>query len=226
MNFRFLPLVLSGGFLDSFNPCAIGVLLLFITLMFTLEKSRKYILTIGFFYILAVYLTYFFIGLGLLNTLCLFGVPHLIVKIGAYTAIIWGLLSLKDYFFPNLPIHLRFSLKSRQLISQWAYKATIPAALIVGFLVAICEFPCTGGIYISIISFLSAKTTFLQGVVYLLIYNIMFVLPLILIYLLAINRFVVARMIDWQERNRRRMNLIAGIITILIGIIILVWFAK
>lgn len=222
-----LPLVIINGLIDSFNPCAIAILLLFIALSFTLLKSHSLMLIMGFFYIVSIYLTYLLIGLGLLKVMHIFGIPHLVTIIGASLVILAGLIGLKDYFFPKfLPnLNLRITLGTRQVISQWAYRATVPAAIIVGFLVALGEFPCSGAIYLSTISLLGDSTTFFKGFFYLLIYNLMFIVPLIAIYLVAINRRVVEKMIFWQESKAPSLRLINALITLVLGIIILVFFA-
>lgn len=220
-----LPLVITTGLLDSLNPCAISLLLLYIALLFSMHKSHKQIMVFGGFYIIAVYLTYFMIGLGLLRVFHLFSVPNLIVKIGAWLAIIFGVLNLKEYFFPDLPIHLRISLERRKKIAKLAHKATIPTAVVMGFMVGTFEFPCSGSVYLTILSLLRAQTTFAQGILYLLLYNFMFVLPLVFIYTLATNKVVVEKMINWQEQNGRKLLLILAAVMIALGATILIWFA-
>jgi len=93
MNSQFLlPTILGAGFLDSFNPCAISAALIFIGVMFTLKKDRKLILTVGLFYVLSVYITYFLIGVGLLRAFNLFGIPHIIPILGAAFVTLFGIL--------------------------------------------------------------------------------------------------------------------------------------
>lgn len=214
--------VISAGLIDSINPCAITILLLFIAIMFGMHKSREKILVMGFFYIAAIYVTYLAIGLGLLKVTHLFGTPHFMGKLGAIISITVGIIALKEYFFPNWqwPINLRISIASRQLISDWTHKATIPAAIVVGFLVGVCEFPCSGAIYLATIGLISVKATFLKGVIYLLLYNVMFILPLAVIYLLATNRLVTEKMITWQESHGSLMKLVSGLFMVGLGIII------
>lgn len=221
-----LPMVLLNGLIDSFNPCAITILLLFIALTFTMMKERKLVLAMGVFYIASIYITYLLIGLGILQVTHLFGVPHLMGKIGAWLIIIAGVIGLKDYFFPKfLPwLNLRISLNNRQLISEWVYKASIPAAIVVGFLVGICEFPCSGAIYLATIGLLAIKATFWKGFLYLLLYNVMFILPLVIIYLVGTNRKVVEKMLFWQEKNAPMLRLITAVIMLVLGIIILAFF--
>ncbi|MDD3678725.1 MAG: cytochrome c biogenesis protein CcdA [Patescibacteria group bacterium] len=218
-----LPLVITTGLLDSLNPCAISLLLIYIALMFTLGKTRKEIATFGIFYIAAVYVTYFLLGIGLLKVFILFDTPNLIMKIGAILAIIFGLLNIKEYFWPELPPHIKMPYSARQKANDIAYKADIPAAIALGVLIAITEFPCSGAVYLTIIAYLQARQTFLSGVIYLALYNLMFVSPLILIYALATNRIIVEKIINFQEKLGRRMHLILATLMILLGASIYIW---
>lgn len=219
-----LPLVISTGLLDSLNPCAISLLLLYIALMYSMKKSHRTIMIFGAFYIAAIYVTYFLIGLGLLRVFHLFGTPHIILTIGGWIAIIFGILNLKEYFFPKLPIHIRIPLNLRQKAGEWAHKATIPAAIVLGVLIGICEFPCSGAVYLAVLTYLQAKETFLNGILYLALYNLMFVLPLLAVYAVASNRIVTEKMINLQEKSGRKLHLVLAAVMIALGIAILVWF--
>jgi len=219
-----LPLVISTGLLDSLNPCAISLLLLYIALMFRMHKTHARIVEFGLFYIISIYVTYLFIGMGLLRVFHLFGTPGFFAKAGAIIAITFGLLNMKEYFFPNAPFKIRIPLNARQKASEWAHKATIPAAIVLGALVGICEFPCSGAVYLAVLGYLRAKESFANGVLYLLLYNLMFVLPLVVIYLAATNKVVVEKMTNWQEQNGRKFHLILAALMIALGVSILVWF--
>ena len=59
---------------------------------------------------------------------------------------------------------------------------------------------------------------------YLLIYNFMFVLPLIIMLLAASNKVMVKKMTKWEKSKSRNMNLLSGLVMIALGIIILIWF--
>ena len=219
-----LPFVLLSGLLDSINPCAIAVLLIFIGLMFTLRKKRSIVLGLGFTYIAAVYLTYLGIGLGLFRIFHLFGVNYLISKIGAVIVIVIGIWGLKDYFFPSKFQILAIPLNSRQLIATWAMKASFLPAIVAGALVGLTEFPCSGAVYVATLGLLTAQTTFVKGLFYLLAYNLMFVLPLIVILLVVTNRMVGERLLAMDETNSGKLRLISSLIMIGIGVAILIWF--
>lgn len=219
-----LHFVLTAGLLDSLNPCAIAVLLLFIALMFTFKKQRQTIILMGASYIIAVYLTYLAIGLGIFKVINLFGVPHILSRIGAAIVIAVGLWGLKDYFFPGKFNLLAIPLKGRQIIADWAGKATVPTSAFTGFLVALFEFPCAGAIYLAVVSLINDRATFLKGLSYLLLYNLAFVLPLIIILFVTTNRLVAEKLINLDEGNSRTMRLITSLIMISIGVVIFIWF--
>lgn len=220
-----LFLVITAGLLDSFNPCAIAILLIFTALMLTFEKSRRTILILGATYIAAVYLTYLAIGLGLLRAVHFFNIPQIFTQIIGWVLIGWGVWSLKDYFFPKLPWRLSISLKGRQIIASYADKFTIPATAIMGFLVAIFGFPCTGGIYLATLAMLSAKETYIKGILYLLLYNLMFVTPLIIIFTATANRFVAEKLINLNEKNAPLLRLVIGLITMAMGLVLVFYLA-
>jgi len=226
MSHSLIYLVITAGLLDSFNPCAIAILLIFIALMFTLKKSRRTVLILGITYIVAIYLTYWAIGVGLLRTINFFNVPLYFTKIIGWLLILWGLWGFKDFFFPKLPVRLSTSVRSRQIIAHYAENFSILGTAIMGFLVSIFGFPCTGGIYLATLALLAQKETYLRGIGYLFIYNLMFVLPLIIIFVGISNRFVVEKIINWNEKNSPIFRLIISSITLILGLVLVFYLTK
>jgi cytochrome c-type biogenesis protein len=219
-----LPLVLSTGFLDGLNPCAFAVLLFFVAFLFTIQRTSGTVWLMGLIYIAAIYLAYFLIGLGLMQAVLFINDHHLMAKIGSWLVIGLGLINLKDYFFPQLPIHLRIPTIAHGTIQDWLKRATFPAAGIGGFLVGLCTFPCSGGIYVAIVGLLAAKTTYLQGVGYLGLYNLAFVLPLFIILGGVGNRRVMHHIRLAERSSRRWVRLATGLGMVIVGAVILIWF--
>lgn len=219
-----LPLVVSTGFLDGLNPCAFAVLLFFIAFLFTLKKTKKSVWKMGLVYISAIYLVYLGIGVGLLRAILITGQHHLMAKIGAWLVITLGLINLKDYFFPQLPLKLKIPTWSKETLQYWMHKATLPAAAVLGFLVGLCVFPCSGGPYVAVIGLLAAQKTYWQGLLYLLLYNLAFVVPLVIVLLLASNKKVVEKMTQWEQSKSKLMRLVSGILMITLGVVILLFF--
>jgi cytochrome c biogenesis protein CcdA len=109
--------------------------------------------------------------------------------------------------------------RSRQLIQQ----ATLPATMAAGLLVGLCTFPCSGGIYVSVITLLNAKTTIAWGVAYLFLYNLMFVLPLVVILLAVGNKGAARVWAQWERSHAGRIRLWYGLIMVAMGLGLVFW---
>lgn len=216
-----LPTITIAAFVDSINPCAISVLLLTIGFLFSLNKTRKNILLIGFVYITAIYLVYISIGLGILQALSFFGFPRMLGKFGAIFIIFAGLINIINHYFPKFPIKLKMPESSHSQLAKFIQKATIPSAIILGILVGLYEFPCTGGPYLTILGLLHDKATFFQGFLYLIYYNLIFILPLAIILWLGSRQDLFEKIHKWRNDQMIKLGIIDGLIMIILGVIIL-----
>jgi cytochrome c biogenesis protein CcdA len=219
-----IPLVATTGFLDGIHPCAIAILIFFIAFLLTLKKAFKNILILGLVYIFVIFLTYLAIGVGLFSGIMLFGQHHFFAKLGSWLLIFLGVVNLKDYFFPKLQLGFRFPKVSNKKIKSLLQKATLPTVVVAAFLVGLCSVPCSGGIYAAITALLASKTTFAVGFLYLLLYNLMFVMPLIILLIPAANPYTLVKLGEWQQKKKRMQKLVMGIFMILIGAAILIFF--
>jgi len=219
-----VPLVALTGFLDGIHPCAIAILIFFIAFLLTLKKSTKNILTLGMVYIIVIFLTYLAIGVGLLSGMMLFGQHHFFAKLGSGLLIFLGLLNLRDYFLPQIRLGFKIPTVSHKRIKELLQKATLPTVVVAAFLVGLCSVPCSGGIYTAITALLASKTTFLSGFLYLILYNLKFVMPLIILLALSTNPYTLVKLGEWQQRNKKIQKLVMGIFMIIIGAGILTLF--
>ena len=219
-----IPLVAGTGFLDGIHPCAIAILIFFIAFLLTLQRNVKSIFFLGAVYIFVIFLTYLGVGVGLFSGIMFFGQHHFFAKLGSWLLIILGLISIKDYFFPNLPIHLRMPKAPGDKAKELLIKATLPAIIVAAFLVGLCSIPCVGGIYVAITSLLASQTTYFVGFLYLILYNVMFVMPLIILLLLAANPLTLAKIAEFRQKNERLEKLVMGAAATALGIIILTLF--
>jgi cytochrome c biogenesis protein CcdA len=99
-----LPLVIVSSLVDSINPCAFSILIVSIIFLFSLGKSRENILKYGLWYIVGIFAVYLLIGLGLLQVLHIFNVPHFMSKVGAGLLIVFGLVNILETLYPKFPI--------------------------------------------------------------------------------------------------------------------------
>ena len=215
------PLVAVAALVDSINPCAFSILLLTIAFLFSVGRLRSNILKIGGIYILGIFLAYLLIGLGLLHALHIFNTPHFMAKIGSVLLVVFGLLNIFEVIWPRFPVKLHIPHSAHHKMAGLIDRASIPTAFMLGALVGVCEFPCTGGPYLAVLGLLHDSVTYLKGFGYLIFYNAIFVLPLIIILSIASNQSVLAKVQVWQSQERKQERLIAGVLMAALGGVIL-----
>ena len=216
-----IPLVVVTGLVDGINPCAFAVLIFLLTFLLQVSSNRARMIRAGIAYIIAVYVSYFLAGVGLLSVIQISGFSGIIVKVAAMLAIVAGLINIKDYFWYGKGISLGIPKSKKWVIEKWTQRANIPSALVLGFLVSMFELPCTGGVYLAILAMLASNVTKIKAIYYLLIYNIMFVLPLIVILVLITKGMSAEHIESWRESKKTWMRLVLGIVLVLLGLIML-----
>lgn len=218
-----LPVVVIASLIDSINPCAFSILLLTIAFLVSLGKLRSRILGIGGAYILGIFVVYMLIGLGIFQALHLFNTPHFMAKIGAVLLLVLGSIHLLNEFWPSFPIKIRLPAALHTRMAMLMNNASLPAAFALGSLVGLCEFPCTGGPYLTVLGLLHDQRTYLAGFGYLLLYNAIFILPLALMLLVASEPGLLAKVQAWQKRETAHMRLWSGLAMIVLGLLILIF---
>ena len=216
-----LPLISISALIDSINPCAFSILLLTIAFLWSIGKLRSRILLLGGVYVLGIFIAYMLIGVGLLQVLHLFNTPHFMAKLGSVLLIALGSINIAGELIPKFPIRLHIPHSAHHAMARLTEYASVPTAFALGAFVGVCEFPCTGGPYLTAIGLLHDTTTRLSGFGYLLIYNVIFVLPLVVILALASNERVLGTLRRWQDEHKRPMRLWGGVAMIVFGFIIL-----
>lgn len=215
-----LPLIGTAAVLDSINPCSFSVLLLTIAFLFSIGAYRKKIIRIGGFYIFGIFAVYMLIGLGILQTLHIFSTPHFMAKLGATLLIALGAINLINEFFPAFPVKLRIPQVAHRKMAALIERTSIPTAFALGGLTGLCEFPCTGGPYLMALGLLHDKATYINGLGYLLLYNLIFILPLVIILAIASDHSLLAKVSNWQKQESKPMRFWGGIAMILLGALI------
>jgi thiol-disulfide isomerase/thioredoxin len=188
--------VILAGLIDGINPCAFATIVFFISFLTFAGKRKREILLTGIFFTVAVFITYLLIGLGafkLIRSLEIFAWISRAINYGVgILALALGTLSIYDYYKfkrgKTAEIALQLPKRIKQtihtLIRQNANASNLAiTALATGFLVSILESICTGQVYLPTIVFM-LKTPGLraQSLSYLLLYNFMFILPLMLVF--------------------------------------------
>ena len=218
-----ISVVVGTALIDSINPCAIGVLVLLIATLLSLSKNRIKMIAIGSIYVTAVFLTYLAAGFGLLVFIQKLNISETLSWIVGIIVILLGLLEIKDFFWYGKGLSLRIPAKRAAQIQKYMKHVTIPGSIILGIFVAAVELPCTGGPYLAITTLL-AKIGFSWEIFWLLVlYNFIFVLPLIIILLLVFFGMSAKKIQKWKDKQKKWMRLFIGIVMLLLGIALILW---
>jgi len=213
--------IAGAAVVDSINPCAIAVLLILLTALMIASGDKKRALYGGLAFTLSIYITYFLFGLGLLQLIAITNIAGIIAKIVGVIALIIGLANIKDFFFyggggfvMEIPRNWRPTLK--KILNG----VTSPlGAFFAGFVVTLFELPCTGGPYFFVIGLLSQAESIVSIIPTLLFYNVVFIIPLLLIvFAVYFGVSSIEKAEAWKEKNLRALHLVAGIIMIALGV--------
>jgi cytochrome c biogenesis protein CcdA len=215
-----LPVIISAALVDSINPCAFAVLI-FLLVYLSALAAKKRILKVGLTYIIVIFIVYFLSGLGLFTVIQTTHLTRIIYFAAAIIAIVAGLINVKDFFWYGRGISLAIPKSKEPMLQRYIHKATIPAAIVLGILVSMFELPCTGGVYLAILGLLSRKMSLAAGLPYLLLYNVIFVLPLFVILLAISKGLPPERAEQWRLEKRKWMKLTMGLLMIALGVIML-----
>jgi len=220
-----VPLVIVAGLVDGINPCAFSLLIFFLSFLFGIRRSRLNVLGMGLMYVAGVFLGYLGLGLGLLRTVSLLGVEHLFGLLSVALLSVMGLLQLREATTLGARV-LKFPGFAVPTFRGLTERASLPVALGLGCVVSLFEFPCSGAVYVGILVLLASRTSFIGGLLYLVLYNVMFVAPLILLLLLASNADILLRMDEWRVVRRRRMKLLSGVFLLSMAALMAYWLLR
>lgn len=217
-----LLLIISAGLLDGINPCAFSVLV-FLLIGLVHAGSRRQMILTGTVYTGAVFLFYLLAGMGILTIVLSTTASVIFLVIAAIVALVAGFLQITEGVTQKSPIQLRISPSQKPILHRWMHRGSLPAAFVLGLLVALFELPCTGGIYLAILSMLASNTSLIGGFPYLLLYNLMFVLPLVFIIAVVAYGLPPERIERWRKEHKELLRVIVGAALVCFGILI-IWF--
>ncbi len=199
--------LLSAGFIDGINPCAFTSIVFFMSYLFFQGYRKSNIAITGLAFILTVFFTYILIGIGIFGSLyALKGFWRLVdvinISIGVLSLAL-GIISLYDAFrfrktgnaesmMLQLPKYIKnrihstiggqFRMTGGQTASSGMLKMAL-SAIAAGFLISIFESVCTGQLYLPAITYIMKATPYkLTAFVYLVLYNLAFIVPLLAIF--------------------------------------------
>ncbi len=233
--------VMGSGLIDGLNPCAFAVIVFFISFLSVYGYRRREIIYIGTFYCLAVFITYLLIGLGFFKFLYAIDKFYIAVKVFYYLVggfcFVLGLLAIWDYVkfkktksasdsLLQLPGFLK---KKINLVIGAGLrdkkKSLLKLSVIsfgVGFLVSLLEAVCTGQVYLPTIVFILKNTNLrLRATFYLLLYNLMFIVPLVVVFFLALLGVSSDKFNQFLKKHIGKIKILMAILFIALGTLII-----
>jgi uncharacterized membrane protein HdeD (DUF308 family) len=221
---KYLPEIISLAFVDSLNPCEMGIFLLMLLAISRIYKNKKVLIAYGAAFILTMFFGYFFIGYLLVEVfskISLFLQSRFYINVAlSIFAIILGIYQVISYFkelkFLKVP---KFGEKKIKEIIASLYSPI--GAIFLAIFSLIFLTPCTMGPYVVACGILS-NCDFFELLILLTIYNAIFVLPLVIIFLIVYFGILkVEKILKSRKKVEKTMSLITGILLIIIGFIIL-----
>jgi len=211
-----LTVILVSALADSVNPCTFSI---FTALLILSASSRGYSQAgrLGLSFIAAIFTCYYLMGLGLTAVVLkmLWVRPILAciaVALGVYE--VWN--SLGEYYMSTMPKPLRRIVSPR--IEEAASKAGPVGTFLLGVIISFTLLPCSGGPYLVAASVLAEFNTYLK-LSLLLLYNLVFIGPLLLILVGVLYLGLKLRKLKyWRGTKLQLMGMISGCLLIGIGL--------
>jgi cytochrome c biogenesis protein CcdA len=218
-----IPSIILLALGDSINPCELAILFLtLIAILTQYPKEKEKALKAGLLFSLAVFLMYMIFGIFLVYVFSLVTqikvISLILYKIIGVAGLALGISNLVDFFKKDKVQIKPRKTPFKKMLSQ---VTSLKGAFIIGIICALFLTPCTIGPYV-IASGILNPLGFLNSLPWLFLYNFIFILPLIILTLIAYYSFdTVEKIYGWREKNIKILQIIAGIILIVIGIMLI-----
>lgn len=217
-------IIIAG--LDAFNPCAFFVLLLLLSLL-TNVKDRKKMLLVGGIFIFFSGFIYFIFMAAWLNLFLYLGELRFMTLIAAVVAIGVSLINIKDYFLfekgvsLSIPDNAKPGLygRVRGLVNASSTPTVILGTVMLAIVANSYELLCTSGFPMVFTRILTLNDLTPPGYyLYLVFYNIIYVIPLMVI-VLFFTKTLGARKLS--EKEGRILKLVSGMMMLELGLLLL-----
>ncbi len=221
----FFGIMLPAALADSINPCAFAVILLLLTSILSKEDNRKKALLAWLSFSVAVFISYFAMGVGLyraLSTSISLSVIKWIV-VGLWSVV--ALANFKDYFWYGKWFVMEVPFARRPAMQKVIKKVVSPwGAFVVGFLISLFLLPCTSGPYFTVLWYLASEDQVSRNwaYLYLVVYNLIFVLPMLTItFLVSMGYASAEKLAKYKNEKKKQIHLIVGLLmAILVGYVL------
>jgi cytochrome c biogenesis protein CcdA/glutaredoxin len=223
--------VVGAAAVDGLNPCAFATVAFLIAYLSAMGRRGITIFVVGLSFTVGVFLTYFGVGLGFLRFLVALPFLNTIARwLYLATALLCLALaagSIYDYFQARRGKPERMALKLPHRLRKWVnrviregagVRSTAPVAFVTGASVSLIELACTGQVYLPTIIFvLGVPAMRVRALAYLFLYNVVFILPLMVVFLLAYFGTTSQQMGRFLERRTGSIKLITAVLFVILA---------
>ena len=228
-----LTTVLVAGFIDGLNPCAFATIVFLVSYLSFLGKKSKEILSYGLIFTFGVFIAYLIAGMGLMAGFRqLSGFPMVtkaIYLIIAVFAFVLGVISFYDYILYRrgqaakmklqLPMALKKKIHGIIRVQTRSSKAGFLGTFILGFVIAATEVVCTGQLYLPTIGYIMTIPKLrAYAFLNLVLYNIMFIIPLGGIFVAAFFGVTSERMAMATKEHTGTVKLLTSLLFMGLGV--------
>lgn len=225
--------ILLAGLVDGLNPCAFATIIFFVSYLSLSGKKGKEILLTGTSFTVGVFLAYLLVGFGFYKVLDLVKeymsvLSKIVYALTALFCLVLAALSVRDYFKTRhgdlddmalkLPEPLRKRINETVREGRKA-KSYYLSAFVIGLVVSMLELACTGQIYLPVIISMSTMPE-LRGKasLYLVLYNLMFIVPLIIVFVLAYYGTTSKQFTGFLKKHAATVKIGMAIVFLILGV--------
>lgn len=210
-------LLLVAGILAGFNPCLLAVMAFLASVTLVKHGRRKEMLKITLGFSAGIFTMYMLAGMGILIIVNLLpDIQGSFIETSVLIIFLLGLWHIFDAYW--LKKHARTTFRTPKPLKNFMGKMDQNNLVLLSFLsgsmFSLVKAPCVGAIFLSLLSILATKTDILRGTLYMGIYNLGLLLPVIALGLLLAFGLSPSKVTEFRERWRVEIRLTTGIILI------------
>lgn len=217
--------VILGG-LDGFNPCAFFVLFLLLSLLVHAQSKRRMLLAGGIFVFFSGFIYFLFMA-AWLNLFMVIGRLEVMTRAAGIIAAVIAVINIKEFFFFGKGVSLtipesakpKLYERMRGILKAGSMTGVVVGTIVLAIAANTYELLCTAGFPMVFARVLTLHKLFpWQYYFYLGLYNVIYVIPLLVIVIVFSSTLGARKLTEWQGRV---LKLLSGLMMLGLGIILI-----
>ena len=210
--------VFVAGLLAGFNPCLLAILAFLASTVLASSGRRRDLLTMIAFFSMGIFVVYYIFGVGLFNVLQEKSTAATFRLVLAAVLMVLGLMQMEDARRLKGGVASLFR-------TDWAMKYVhgalaskrLSSYFLLGALFSLVKAPCVGAVYIAIIGVISSQGSASSGLIYLMMYNLGIVLPVLLLGVIMALGMSPEQVDNFRNRHKVAIRVITGVTLIVLA---------